>query len=255
VTSAPRGGWSIERRTDSASTLHGPWPDPGQRGSRLVALCTVVGRRAIVLGTTQSTEVVDLARAADDDVDVVRRASGGGAVLIGPAAQVWLEAWVPRRDPLWDDDVIESSSWLGQTWTRALAELGSPGLFVHRGRATRTEWSDLICFAGVGPGEVTTAPASTSGEPAPKVVGVAQRRTREGARLHSMALVQWSPEPLVALLALDADRTRRAHDARGICELHTVAAGLRDILPMPLRGAGGETLVAAVEGALLRALP
>ena len=255
MTSAPRGGWSIERRTGSAPTLHGPWPEPGRRGSRLVALCTVVGPRAIVLGTTQSTEIVDLGRAADDDVEVVRRTSGGGAVLVGPAAQVWLEAWVPRSDPLWDDDIIESSSWLGRTWTRALVELGSPRLLVHHGRATRSEWSDIICFAGVGPGEVTTAVPSAATAPAPKVVGVAQRRTREGARLHSMALVQWSPEPLVTLLALDADRARRAHDARGTGELDTVASGLRDILPMPLRAAGRETLVVAVEDALLRALP
>ena len=255
MTPGPRGGWSIERRIDGASILHGPWPEPDRRESRLVALCTVVGPRAIVLGTTQSTEIVDLAGAADDDVDVVRRASGGGAVLVGPAAQVWLEAWIPRHDPLWDDDIIESSSWLGQTWTRALAGLGSPGLLVHRGRATRTEWSDLICFAGVGPGEVTLAPSSASTSPPPKVVGVAQRRTRHGARLHSMALVEWLPAPLAALFALDADRMRRMRDAADRGELHTAAAGLRDIVPMSRRGAGSEALVEAVEDALRRALP
>ena len=142
-------------------------------------------------------------------------------MLVGPGAQVWLDVWIPRDDALWDDDVIRSSWWLGETWKRALEELGAPGLHVHRRRATVRDLSDVVCFAGVGPGEVMAGTA--------KVVGVAQRRTRQGARLHSMAPLSWEPAPLVALLALDPERARRAHDTLG-----DVAIGVRDILPPSL---------------------
>ncbi len=182
------GAWSIDRRVDTAAALHGSWPSPTGRAGRAVALCTVVGPSALVLGSTQRSEAVDTGRAGRAGVDIVRRGTGGAAVLVSPAAQVWLEAWIPRADPLWDDDVIRSSWWLGETWAQALEGLGAPSLSVHRERATRTAWSDALCFAGVGPGEVTLATA--------KVVGVAQRRDRHGARLHSMAMVSWQPSLL-----------------------------------------------------------
>jgi lipoate-protein ligase A len=245
VTAAPGGGWSIERRRDTARALHGPWPAPGQRSHRVVGLCTVVGTSAIVLGSTQKIDDVDAEAAARHSTDVVGRGSGGGAVLVMPDAQVWLDAWVPRTDPLWDDDVIESSWWLGEAWVRGLETLGATGLLVHRGRATRTGWSDVVCFAGVGPGEVMS--------PTAKVVGIAQRRTRDGARLHSMALVSWSPGALLELLSLEA---RHSADApRDADELDDAATDLRHILPSPWRRRDGAGIVAAVEDALLAALP
>jgi hypothetical protein len=239
---ASGGGWSIQRRAGTAHTLHEPWPLPAERPGRIVTLCAVRGPRTVVLGSAQRDDVVDLGQARRRGVDVVHRSSGGAAVLVGPAEQVWLEAWIPRGDVLWDDDVISSSWWLGETWKRALETMGAPGLRVHRGRATRTDWSDVVCFAGVGPGEVTAGGA--------KAVGVAQRRTRLGARLYSMAPLSWDPAPLLAVLALDRDRTCSAHDALG-----EEAIGVRAILPPPWRGADADSVVRAVEDALLAALP
>jgi hypothetical protein len=241
VTGAPRGGWSIERRAGTARTLHETWPAPRWRGDRLVGVCSVRGPRSVVLGSTQAFDIVDVDRAAQLGVEVVRRDSGGGAVLVGPAAQVWLDVWLPRDDPLWDDDVIRSSWWLGETWTRALGTLGARGLQVHRGRATKTAWSD-VCFAGLGPGELTTGTR--------KLVGVAQRRTREGARLYSVAPLTWEPAPLVGLLALDAAR-------RALClpaALDDVATGVRSVVSAPLHD-DDVVVVTAVEDALLAALP
>jgi lipoate-protein ligase A len=203
-------------------------------------VCSVVGPEAIVLGSTQTIDVVDAGRAARDGVEVVRRGSGGGAVLVGPSAQVWLDAWLPRHDPLWDDDVIGSSGWLGDAWVKALSELGAQSLRVHRRRATRTDWSDAVCFAGIGPGEVV---AGTR-----KVVGVAQRRTRHGARLHAVAPLSWEPAALVALLVLDAER---AHDASSA--LAGVATGIRNVA-VSLHDEEDAHVITAVEDALLTAL-
>jgi lipoate-protein ligase A len=244
VTVAPRRDWSIERRVDTVRRLHDPWPEPDPRVRR-VALCRVVGARAVVLGSTQRVDVVDLERAARSGVDVVHRSSGGGAVTVGPGAQVWIDAWVPRDDPLWDDDVIGSSLWLGETWVRALEGLGADRLAVHEGRATRTEWSDVVCFAGLGPGEVTTATA--------KVVGVAQRRARHGARVHSMAALVWEPASLLALLSLGPDRAQVVRDHQTV--LDDVATGIRDIVPRARRDSDAERVIASVEDAVLSALP
>ena len=224
MTVAPRDGWSVERRADTARALHEPWPSPDQRRRRTVALCSVLGPRAIVLGSTQAADVVDTRCATAEGVDVVRRSSGGGAVMVAPGAQVWMDVWIPRGDPLWDDDVIRSSRWLGEAWARALEELGCRDLVVHRGRATRTEWSGMVCFAGVGPGEVTVGRT--------KVVGVAQRRTRPGARIHSMALMSWEPASLLGLLWRDSDHTMHVD---GGTQLEGVATGISTILPAPRR--------------------
>ena len=38
-------------------------------------------------------------------VELVRRRSGGGAVYLAPGEQLWIDAWVPRDDALWEVDV------------------------------------------------------------------------------------------------------------------------------------------------------
>jgi lipoate---protein ligase len=247
---ARRGEWSVERRVETARTLHGPWPAPGDLGHRAVGLCAVTGPRAVVLGSTQADAVVDRARAERYGVDIVRRSSGGGAVLVGPGAQVWLDVWLPRHDTLWDDDVIASSWWLGETWASALESLGSSSLAVHRGRAVASDWSATLCFAGVGPGEVTTGLAA-------KVVGIAQRRTRHGARWHSMAVLSWQPVALVELLARpapDDDTVKGAGPPDAWRALDDVAIGVRGVVPAPLADAEDALVIAAVEDALLGTL-
>lgn len=200
-------GWSVEARTGSAADLHG---DAGEASGRTVRLCEVVAP-AVVLGSTQPPEAVDREAAAAAGVAVVRRRSGGGAVLVAPGAQVWVEAWLPSGDPLLDPDVGRSFLWFGEAWRRALADLGVAAS-VHDGAWQPGPWGRAVCFAGRGPGEVL-GPAGA------KLVGLAQRRTRAGARFQSSALLRWEPERLVRLLALDDAAARAARR-----DLETVAA-------------------------------
>jgi lipoate-protein ligase A len=198
-----------------------------------------VARPALALGSTQPPSHVDADRAARAGVEVVRRRSGGGAVLVGPGGPLWIDVLVPRGDPRWDDDVGRAAWWVGEAWCRALAALGAPSaaLAVHRGALQRSTWSDRICFAAVGAGEVTAGGR--------KVVGVSQRRTRHGARLQCAALLRWEPAPLVDLLALDpAERAACRAAVAG------VAVGVADLARDAGRGANGhsslrERLVAA----------
>jgi lipoate---protein ligase len=161
-------------------------------------------RPALVLGSAQRGEVADHAAADARGVEVVRRNSGGGAVLLEPGRCIWLDVLLPRHDPRWTDDVGLSAYWLGDVWAEALGSLGVDAA-VHRGRLEQTAWGRLVCFGAIGPGEVSVAGR--------KLVGISQRRTRHGARYQCLVHESWDPAPLLDLLLLSAeDRARAATD-------------------------------------------
>ncbi|HEX2119894.1 MAG TPA: hypothetical protein VHF91_11965, partial [Acidimicrobiales bacterium] len=191
-----------------------PWPDPAVRAVWVVEVTDT----AVVLGSTQSPETVVAGQPA------LRRRSGGGAVLVEPGGLVWVDVLVPAGDALWAPDVGRAFAWLGRTWAEALGDVGVREARVHDGPLVTTPWSRLVCFAGLGPAEVTVAGA--------KVVGLCQRRTRAGALFQCAALLDWRPERLLDRLVLPADqRDRAATDLAGVAR--------------PLDGVAPDALVAA----------
>ena len=206
--SAPVGegsGWAFQQTRGSAADLHGLDPLAHAGGRRVAVL--EVDRPALVLGSTQADGVVDRAAASAAGVELVRRRSGGGAVLLVPGDSLWVDVVLPRADPLWDDDVGRATWWLGQAWAGALADLGLAAT-VHEGHLVRTRWSALVCFAGWGPGEVAVHDR--------KAVGVASRRGRAGARFQCGLGRTWDPGPLLDLLALGP--TDRAEGRRELVD-------------------------------------
>ena len=101
---------------------------------------------------------------------------------------LWVDFLIPRGDLLWDDDVGRAAWWVGELWAAAIGR-GE----VWRGRLIPSDWSPLVCFAGLGPGEVTVGGR--------KVVGVCQRRTANGALFQTAALLEWHPEEYATLAA------------------------------------------------------
>ena len=87
--------------------------------SRL-AVVRDVPQPALVLGSTQPTEVVNLMALRRRDVELVRRRGGGGAVFLAPGAQLWIDTWIPRDDSLWVTDVSAAAEWVGAWWVAAL---------------------------------------------------------------------------------------------------------------------------------------
>jgi len=196
--------WAVHRAVGSAADLHArPLPERVERAAHVLD----VDRSALVLGSAQRDDVVDRDACAAAGVDVVRRRSGGGAVLLDPGGTLWVDLELPRGDPLWHDDVGRAAWWLGEAWAAALAGLGIGDLVVNRGGMERGTWGGLVCFAGLGPGEVTEGAAG------PKVVGISQRRTRAGARFQCAVARRWEPDRLAGLLALeDGERAALAVD-------------------------------------------
>lgn len=169
-------------------------------------------------------------RAVTQKVEVTRRHSGGGGVWLAQGAQVWIDLCVPAGDPMAVADVNRAAWWVGDVWAGVLTDLGVEGAVPHKGPLVTSEWSSQVCFAGLGPGEVTVGGR--------KVVGCAQRRTREGARFQTTVLLDWDPVPLVNILGLSVAAGAAVAD---------VAVGLHELLP----GVGEED----VKRALLSALP
>ena len=208
MTSLPRraGQWDIDRLTLSAQAAHD------------VDLLSISGRKvrvfvptapAVVLGSTQRDDIVDDAFVAARQLEVARRRSGGGAVLVDPSV-VWVDFAIERDDSLWDDDIARSMQWLGRLWSRALASIGVTNR-VHEGPPIVSALARTLCFCGIGHGEVVV-----DGR---KAVGISQRRTRDGARFQTMLHTRRDDTLIDALRIADRDDAREKYtDAVYVCD-------------------------------------
>jgi lipoate-protein ligase A len=183
--------WRVDHDVSTPAAFHArEVPEPAPRS---VWVCEATAP-ALVLGSAQAEARVDREACAAAGIDVVRRRSGGGAVLVGPGEPLWVDLVIPAGDPLWRADVGEAFHWVGAAWAGALGALGVTAA-VHHGGLLRGPWAADVCFGGLGPGEV-----SVGGR---KVVGISQRRTRHWARFQCAALGRWDPAVLLGLLRLD----------------------------------------------------
>ena len=214
-----RGAWTVEFWQGCVGGLL-ELAEPVEPDRRTARVHTVE-RSALVLGSAQRCEIVDRDRTAAGGVELARRRSGGGAVLLAPAAQLWVDFFVPRHDAMWTEDVKRAALWAGELWARCVAAVGEAPVTVHRAGIGADQWGSLVCLAGVAPGE-----ALVDGR---KVVGVSQHRNRVRARIQTVARLipttsMGAPRRLneFDFLRLDAAERRRGSDV-----LHARATGLR----------------------------
>jgi lipoate-protein ligase A len=206
---------------------------------------------ALVLGSSQPEQDIDREACERAGVAVVRRRSGGGAVLLLPGEVTWLDVIVPLGSAGWSDDVHGPMVWLGRHLAAVVEELldellddprdtgadrpadgGLPAgggraadagldVSVHAGPMVTTRWSSTVCFDGVGAGEVLLGGR--------KLIGISQRRTRHAARLQCCWYSHYDPARLVELLAPAARPT--VTDLRPVA---TVAPVIADAMPPAL---------------------
>jgi len=137
----------------------------------------------LILGSTQSVDDVNQKSAEECGVSVSRRRSGGGAVFVHPSDSVWIDITISRNDPLWKDDVAQSMLWLGELFIEAFSPWVQAD--VYRDSFSTGIDGRVVCFASSSPGEVFVGTN--------KLVGISQRRGREGARFQCVLYRHWRP--------------------------------------------------------------
>lgn len=187
---------SVITRTATVAELHALDPFADRSGAGPVAgpevwVCELTDA-AIVLGSRQTADLVDADACRRAGLEIVRRRSGGGAVLLRPDAVVWIDVVLPHG--VAPDDVRGSMVWIGERWADAITALGHGPVEVHRGGMVCTPWSDLVCFAGVGPGELLV-----DGR---KLLGLSQRRNRHGLRVQGTLYLRPVTGEIPSLLAV-----------------------------------------------------
>ena len=183
-------GITAQYRHGSVAELHGlDMPVDGERNELWVMRPTTA---AVAMGSAQRSEQFDHDQLTHDNVELAARRSGGGAVLVDPASTVWVDVLAPRSSPWWSSELAENFLIVGRVWQQALASLGvETDICTHA--PENTDVARHACWAGLGWGELTVGDA--------KVVGLSQRRTRWGARVQAMGVVDRSSATVARYLA------------------------------------------------------
>ncbi|MEH6650603.1 MAG: hypothetical protein V7707_11310 [Motiliproteus sp.] len=138
---------------------------------------------AVIMGCSQRPDDGQLQRAERAGLAMMRRGSGGGAVLAGP----WMLSvtlFIPPEHPVGSLDLIQLFGWFEQIWTRALIDCGvsckgvDKALIERSKQISKDAGVQWACYASLSHGEVV----SLDGR---KLVGLAQIRKRKGIALVS----------------------------------------------------------------------
>jgi lipoate---protein ligase len=147
-------------------------------------LAATFAQTTLVVGSAQTEASINRRACETDGIPVIRRGSGGGAVLCDPGL-LEVDVALPAGHALLDDDVTESYRFLGRAWIDALAAIDIEGrlVTVEEARALsddRRAAARVACYAGLSPYEVIDPDGR-------KLVGLCQRR-RRGAALFQCSL-------------------------------------------------------------------
>ncbi|MFN8039257.1 MAG: hypothetical protein U0Q07_08615 [Acidimicrobiales bacterium] len=206
--------WGRRDRRGGADELHGLDLDASE-GPSVWRLS--IDRPAVVLGSAQPAADVDVPLASRLGFGIARRRSGGGAVVLVPGEVVWCDLAVPAGDAAAVVDVGGQFVAAGERWRAALGACGvaTDRLAVLPGGTRPGILGRVVCFGGLGPGEVVqrSPRAGAAGPDGAKLVGLSQRRTRAGVRVQGLVHRRLDAGRTAALLApglrrvgLDPDR-------------------------------------------------
>lgn len=110
--------------------------------------------------------------------------------------------------------------WVGDLFTEVLLSVGVRNPVTHRGAMVRHTLDRTVCWTGLGPGEVTL------GVGGPKLVGVAQKRVRDGALFQVGVLLADSQFRLASVFALS--RAEEAAVRFSECPVPSTASAVVD---------------------------
>jgi len=151
----------------------------------------------ISLGTGQSATDLDVAAIAERGWGILRRSSGGTAVL--HQGQVGYAVILPSQHPLWQGDLASSYRRLAEPLARGFTHLGAqvqaaPGSLKTTFSAGAPGVAARVCFSALGPYEILDARGR-------KVIGNSQVRRRGASLQHGTIQISGSQSEIVDVLA------------------------------------------------------
>lgn len=171
------------------------------------------------LGYAQPVSDVDLSRLAARGWDLVRRPTGGRAVL--HVDELTYSVTGPVDEPRLTGTVLESYSRLAEALVEALALLGLPVTIADR-QPLRAQAHNPVCFEVPSTYEITV-----DGK---KLVGSAQTRRREGVLQHGALPLTGDITRILQVLAFPAEERRE----QAIESLRRRATTVESVLGRPV---------------------
>lgn len=160
----------------------------------------------ISLGTTQPVGDLDQERVSARRWGVLRRSSGGTAVL--HVGQLGYAVVLPSRHPIWEGDLASSYQRFADPLARAFARVGVQGAPAPPARKAdfsigAPPLASRVCFSALGPYEILDRRGR-------KLIGNSQIRRRTGSLQHGTIQLADSQMGLAEVLAGASAAQRRA---------------------------------------------
>jgi lipoate-protein ligase A len=181
---------------------------------------------------------VDLAAAARLGIGLVRRPTGGSAILHeGPDLEVTYSVAARAGDFPGADDLLATYQWIGAALAAGLRRLGAAADMVPV-RPSDPAAMPAFCFARTGSYELEVAGR--------KLVGSAQRRKGAGFLQHGAVMLGAAPERLRAVFPAEADPLQGMTTVEGVLgrrpsfaeTAEALGQGFREVHGVDLRPGG-----------------
>ena len=168
------------------------------------------------LGYAQPVSDVDLARLQARGWDLVRRPTGGRAILHTDELTYSIAA--PSSDPRVAGSLLESYNRLARALVEALRSLGVPVEVHERAEVANVQNTNPVCFEVPSTYEITVG--------GKKLVGSAQARRKEGVLQHGTLPLSGDLGRIVDALAYPDEQSRQRAAERLLARATTVESAL-----------------------------
>ena len=167
------------------------------------------------LGHTQPFSDVDTARLKEHGWEVVRRATGGRAIL--HTDELTYSVTGSAAEPILAGGVLESYNRLAQALLLAVKELGLP-VEIKEGRANNNSTPNPVCFEVPSTYEITV-----NGK---KLIGSAQARKKEGVLQHGSLPLTGDLTRICQALTFENEAARATAAKRLLAKATTIGSAL-----------------------------
>jgi lipoyl(octanoyl) transferase len=171
------------------------------------------------LGHAQPYADVDTVRLKERGWEVVRRATGGRAIL--HTDEITYSVIVPNDEPRLTGTVLESYNRLAQALVLAVKQLELP-VEVEEGRADQRMTSNPVCFEVPSTYEITVH--------GKKLIGSAQARKREGILQHGSLPLTGDLSRICQALVFESEPARQRASERLLARAVTVESAIGRVI-------------------------